>query len=77
MNGPQKIRRETCEHCQYKDIPNGCDGCLAGIAYDCEDEIRRMIYYTEVSHLSERFNYKQIRKRHSDMKSGHIRWGKL
>ena len=21
MNGPQKVYRETCEHCQYKDLP--------------------------------------------------------
>lgn len=53
MNGPQKVYRETCEHCQYKDLPNGCEGCLAGIAYECEDERRSRIYYTEVAHLRE------------------------
>ena len=38
MSGPEKVERETCEHCQYKGLPGGCDGCLAGIAYDCADE---------------------------------------
>ena len=52
MGGPQKVYRETCEHCQYKDIPNGCDGCLAGIAYDCEDDRRRRIYYREFANTS-------------------------
>ena len=55
MGGPQKVYRETCEHCQYKDIPNGCDGCLAGIAYDCEDDRRRRIYYREFANTSREF----------------------
>ena len=55
MDGPQKIRRETCEHCQYKDIPNGCDGFLAGIAYDCEDERRQRIYRKEYVNIGRAF----------------------
>ena len=55
MNGPQKVYRETCEHCQYKDLPNGCDGCLASIAYDCEDERRHRIYYHEFGNTSRLF----------------------
>lgn len=55
MGGPQKVYRETCEHCQHKDIPNGCDGCLAGIAYDCEDDRRRRIYYREFANTSREF----------------------
>lgn len=55
MNGPQKVYRETCEHCQYKDLPNGCDGCLASIAYDCEDERRHRIYYHEFGNTSREF----------------------
>lgn len=50
-----KVHRETCEHCQFREIPNGCDGCLAGIAYDCEDERRRRIYYKEYGALGRRF----------------------
>lgn len=55
MGGPQKVYRETCEHCQYRDIPNGCDGCLAGIAYDCEDDRRRRVYYREFANTSREF----------------------
>ena len=55
MRGPQKVYRETCEHCPHKDIPNGCDGCLAGIAYDCEDDRRRRIYYREFANTSREF----------------------
>lgn len=77
MNGPQKVYRETCEHCQYKDLPNGCEGCLAGIAYECEDERRSRIYYTEVAHLRESFHTRQLRKRHSNMKNGYKPWGRL
>lgn len=58
MNGPQKVYRETCEHCQYKDLPNGCDGCLASIAYDCEDERRRRTYYREYANLGRAFKEK-------------------
>ena len=55
MNGPQKVYRKSCEHCQYKDLPNGCDGCLASIAYDCEDERRHRIYYHEFGNTSRLF----------------------
>lgn len=58
MNGPQKVYRETCEHCQYKDLPNGCDGCLASIAYDCEDERRRRTYCREYANLGRAFKEK-------------------
>lgn len=55
MGGPEKVYRETCEHCQYKGLPGGCDGCLAGIAYDCADERSAKIYWGEVRHLREKF----------------------
>lgn len=51
MGGPEKVERETCDHCQYKGLPGGYDGCLAGIAYDCADERNAKIYYGEVRHL--------------------------
>lgn len=41
------IERETCNHCPYKDVPGGCEGCLAGIAYDCAEERQRRIYKQE------------------------------
>lgn len=55
MSGPGKVEREACEHCQYKGLPGGCDGCLAGIAYDCADERNAKIYWGEVRHLREKF----------------------
>lgn len=55
MSGPEKVERETCTYCQYRDLPGGCDGCLAGIAYDCADERNAKIYYGEVRHLREKF----------------------
>ena len=55
MGGPEKVHRETCERCQYKGLPGGCDGCLAGIAYDCADERLAKIYWGEVRHLREEF----------------------
>lgn len=69
MGGPQRVFRETCEHCQYKNIPNGCKGCLAGIAYECEDERRAKIYYTEVSHLKENFRSSCARRREREIKN--------
>ena len=55
MGGPEKVERETCEHCHYKGLPGGCDGRLAGIAYDCADERNAKIYWGEVRHLREKF----------------------
>ena len=55
MSGPEKVERETYEHCHCKGLPGGCDGCLAGIAYDCADERSAKIYYGEVRHLREKF----------------------
>ena len=35
------IERETCAHCQYRNQPNGCDGCLVPTVYEVMEERER------------------------------------
>lgn len=55
MNGPEKVQRETCMHCHYKELPNGCSGCLVSLVYDCEDERLERIYYREFGNVKRNF----------------------
>lgn len=31
MSGPEKVERETCEHCQYKGLPVDATAALPGL----------------------------------------------
>lgn len=39
----QNMKRPVCENCALKHKPDGCEGCLAGIAYDVAEERREAI----------------------------------
>lgn len=33
----------VCEICELRDLPNGCDGCLAACAWECGQEYQQKI----------------------------------
>lgn len=39
MNNPEKNKNPVCENCGRDRIPNGCDGCLAALAFEVGTEI--------------------------------------
>lgn len=67
-----KIKRTVCENCEFRSKPDGCNGCLVPIVYDCADERAQRVHKKaefEVntrtrypSPLSKRY-YKKIRRR--------------
>lgn len=58
MNGPQKVYRQTCEDCECKDLPNGCDRCPVPYVYDYLDECNHKTYYREYANLGRAFKEK-------------------
>lgn len=65
MNGPEKVQRETCMHCHYKELPDGCKGCLVSLVYNILDEEKARIYYREFGNVKrvfrENYNDQQAR----------------
>lgn len=72
-DGPQRVYRETCEHCQWQGMPEECADCPAKMAYDYIDERNARIYYTEVRHLHENFRTSHLRRICMDIKGGRAR----
>lgn len=53
------VERIVCNHCKNRDVEGGCNGCLAGIAYEVAEERERRIRAKEG---------RAITKRHSKLK---------
>ena len=52
-----KIKRTVCENCEFRLKPNGCDGCLVSIAYDCADERAERVYRKSAFEFGTRTRY--------------------
>ena len=52
------MKREVCEYCASRLLPNGCEGCLAALAYEVAEERLWEIRRREEPYIGETFREK-------------------
>lgn len=52
-----KIKRTVCETCEFRLKPDGCNGCLVPIVYDCADERADRVYRKSAFEVNTRTRY--------------------
>lgn len=66
----------VCDRCGSKLLPNGCDGCLAAIAWECARERYTKVRRREAWALGKEFRNKYAHKALMRKKSGRKKWGR-